>query len=107
MLTTEDLGVLTVVQLKERLRAANLPVSGKKAELISRLEAHYAKPLESDTELIRPPSVQDAISSGLGASHSQNVRLQPVKELWRPAPAGRPQIDDERGWGDRKRMPER
>ena len=32
-----ELSSLTVAQLKEKLRAANLPVSGKKAELIARL----------------------------------------------------------------------
>jgi len=32
-----DLATLTVVQLKDRLREAGLPVSGKKAELIERL----------------------------------------------------------------------
>ena len=34
---TPDLGGCTVVQLKEKLRAAGLPVSGRKAELIERL----------------------------------------------------------------------
>jgi len=33
----EDLGSLTVAELKERLKAAGKPVSGKKAELIARL----------------------------------------------------------------------
>ena len=33
----EELSKCTVVQLKERLRAAGLPVSGRKAELIERL----------------------------------------------------------------------
>ena len=33
----EDLSKRTVVQLKEQLRAAGLPVSGRKAELIERL----------------------------------------------------------------------
>ena len=37
MLCAEDLSKLTVVALKERLRAAGLPVSGRKAELIVRL----------------------------------------------------------------------
>ena len=32
-----DLSKFTVVQLKEKLRAAGLPVSGRKAELIERL----------------------------------------------------------------------
>jgi len=35
----EDLNQLTVIQLKDRLRAASLPVSGKKAELIERLSS--------------------------------------------------------------------
>jgi len=33
----EELSKCTVVQLKERLRAAGLPVSGRKAELVERL----------------------------------------------------------------------
>ena len=33
-----DLGALTVVELKERLRSKGLPVSGRKAELIERLQ---------------------------------------------------------------------
>mmetsp|Transcript_48750 Transcript_48750/g.104064 ORF Transcript_48750/g.104064 Transcript_48750/m.104064 type:complete len:112 (-) Transcript_48750:337-672(-) len=32
-----DLSKLTVIELKERLRAANLPISGKKAVLLERL----------------------------------------------------------------------
>jgi len=36
---SSDLSSLTVVDLKEKLKAAGLPVSGKKAELIERLEA--------------------------------------------------------------------
>jgi hypothetical protein len=35
----EDLNALTVPLLKEKLKAAGLPVSGKKAELIERLLA--------------------------------------------------------------------
>ena len=34
-----DLESLTVIELKERLRLAGLPVSGKKSELIQRLSA--------------------------------------------------------------------
>ena len=37
MLCSEDLSKLTVPKLKERCRAAGLPVSGRKAELIARL----------------------------------------------------------------------
>ena len=37
MLSSEDLSAFTVVQLKEKLRTAGLPVSGRKAELIERL----------------------------------------------------------------------
>lgn len=35
----EDLSMFTVAQLKDRLRAAGLPVSGKKSELVERLSA--------------------------------------------------------------------
>ena len=38
-MSSEDLSALTVVQLKQRLRAAGLPVSGRKAELVDRLSA--------------------------------------------------------------------
>ena len=37
MLSDDDLSSFTVPQLKEKLRAAQLPVSGRKAELIARL----------------------------------------------------------------------
>jgi len=37
----EDLSLLTVVQLKDRLRNLGLPVSGRKHELISRLNDHF------------------------------------------------------------------
>ena len=40
----EDLSMLTVVQLKGRLRQAGLPVSGRKAELIERLGGHSINP---------------------------------------------------------------
>ena len=37
----EDLSLLTVVQLKDRLRNLGLPVSGRKQELIDRLNDHF------------------------------------------------------------------
>lgn len=37
MSSPEELSKRTVVQLKEQLRAAGLPVSGRKAELVDRL----------------------------------------------------------------------
>jgi len=37
----EDLSLLTVVQLKDRLRNLGLPVSGRKHELIDRLNDHF------------------------------------------------------------------
>jgi len=36
----EDLGTLTLVRLKELCKAAGLPVTGRKADLIAALEAH-------------------------------------------------------------------
>ena len=38
---SEDLSLLTVVQLKERLRGLGLPVSGRKQELIDRLNDYF------------------------------------------------------------------
>ena len=40
----EELSKCTVVQLKERLRAAGLPVSGRKAELVERLAGASQSP---------------------------------------------------------------
>ena len=37
----EELSLLTVVQLKERLRGLGLPVSGRKQELIDRLNDYF------------------------------------------------------------------
>lgn len=39
MSSQDDLSKQTVVQLKEKLRAAGLPVSGRKAELLDRLSS--------------------------------------------------------------------
>ena len=50
MSSQEDLSKRTVVQLKEQLRAAGLPVSGRKAELIERL-------LSADAAPVAAPSV--------------------------------------------------
>jgi hypothetical protein len=38
-----DYATRTVVELKDLLRARKLKVSGRKAELVSRLEAHDAR----------------------------------------------------------------
>ena len=43
----EDLQKKTVVELKEILRANDLPVSGRKAELIDRLESYFAEETQS------------------------------------------------------------
>ena len=42
-LVPEDLSLLTVVQLKDRLRNLGLRVSGRKQELIDRLNDHFQK----------------------------------------------------------------
>ena len=42
--SSEDLSKLTVVQLKDRLRAAGMKVSGRKAELIQRLNGGESAP---------------------------------------------------------------
>lgn len=39
----------------------------------------------------------------LTENSSQVRRLQPKSPLWRKAPPGREDIDEERGWGDRKK----
>ena len=47
MLSDMPLDKLTVVQLKEKLREAGMPVSGRKAELIERLGGAGAAPMEA------------------------------------------------------------
>ena len=51
MSSQEDLSKRTVVQLKEQLRAAGLPVSGRKAELIERLLSADAAPAAASVPL--------------------------------------------------------
>ena len=47
MFSDVPLSKLTVVQLKEKLREAGMPVSGRKAELIERLGGAGAAPMTS------------------------------------------------------------
>ena len=44
MSSVDDLSRCTVVELKEKLRAAGLPISGRKAELVERLGTSSAAP---------------------------------------------------------------
>ena len=62
----EDLSKHTVVQLKEQLRAAGLPVSGRKAELIERL-------LSADAVPAAAPSVPLASVATSGTVVSTNI----------------------------------
>ena len=52
---------------------------------------------DDDVEELRmpPPLPEDALTE------SQRRRLKPVNDVWRKAPAGREDIEEERGWGDR------
>ena len=57
MSSQEDLSKRTVVQLKEKLRSAGLPVSGRKADLIARLSLRD----EAATALQPAPPVDAAV----------------------------------------------
>ena len=59
MLSDMPLNKLTVVQLKEKLREAGMPVSGRKAELIERLGGAGAAPMAA------PPAAAAAPIAGL------------------------------------------
>ena len=64
MLSDDDLSAFTVPQLKEKLRSANLPVSGRKAELIARLGGAPAA---------APPATPAAATSGSAGSSTHPV----------------------------------
>ena len=83
-----DLSKLTVKQLKEKLKTAGLPVSGKKAELIARLDAARApatpeappaakrqrKPdADDEAAFANGPVFVDADGSGKGAEELGNL----------------------------------
>ena len=57
MCASENLASCTVVQLKEKLRSAGLPVSGRKADLIARLSL----PDEAAIALQPAPPVDAAV----------------------------------------------
>ena len=56
-----DFSSLKVVELKELCREKGLPVSGKKAELIERLEQASEKEAEAPPEPVRPTSVHQIL----------------------------------------------
>ena len=57
MSSQEDLSKRTVVQLKEQLRAAGLPVSGRKAELVDRLLSAGAGPAADPSVALGGPLI--------------------------------------------------
>ena len=72
MLSDDDLSSFTVPQLKEKLRAAQLPVSGRKAELIARLRgaptaaSAAATPASPASPAASPPPTSPASSPPVG-----------------------------------------
>ena len=76
---SEDLGQLTVPQLKEKLRIAGLKVSGRKAELVQRLlssdeEEHIERVAEAKAR-IRPSSRKEAPPQGGSSTAGERVLL--------------------------------
>ena len=61
---------------------------------------------EEELPALRKPELTAAEMSAemaeVTGDSSQARRLQPKSPLWRKAPPGRDEIDEERGWGDRK-----
>ena len=71
MLASEDLSKFTVVQLKEKLRAAGLPVSGRKAELIDRLSGRATAPAAAAAAPApSAPATATTIGFDLGAANA-------------------------------------
>ena len=73
------LNTLTVPELKDLLRAQGLPVSGKKAELLDRLDAPFsagiAQPANANREAA---SVLDSISSLADLAATNSPALRPI-----------------------------
>lgn len=61
---------------------------------------------EEELPLLRRPelSAADMCAEMDSENSSQARRLQPKSPLWRKAPPGREDMDEERGWGDRKKQ---
>ena len=61
---------------------------------------------EDDTPTLRKPELSAAEMvaemGDLDENSSTVRRLKPKANLWRKAPPGREDIDEERGWGNRK-----
>jgi hypothetical protein len=60
---------------------------------------------EDELPQLRRPELSAAdMSAEMDSENSSQARrLQPKKPLWREAPPGREDMDEERGWGDRKK----
>ena len=71
----EDLAGKTVVELKTLLRSLDLPVSGKKADLIQRVEAYYAEqqPSVPSLEMQIISLIGDYVEASGGTTGSRNI----------------------------------
>ena len=81
MLSDDDLSAFTVPQLKEKLRAAQLPVSGRKAELIARLRG---APTAASAAATPASPASPASPSPPPASHASSppVGTFPPRSSW-------------------------
>ena len=71
----EDLSILTVVQLKDRLRGLNLAVGGRKQELIDRLNDHLYPNLTENEEVKDVPIAnQDEKQAQAGSTSTRRSR---------------------------------
>ena len=93
MLASEDLSKFTVVQLKEKLRAAGLPVSGRKAELIERVMTappgieRPATPAPRSAWTPTPESDAEALP-GVVASSAPTADSVGARSVWTPTSDG-------------------
>mmetsp|Transcript_26918 Transcript_26918/g.41733 ORF Transcript_26918/g.41733 Transcript_26918/m.41733 type:complete len:641 (+) Transcript_26918:122-2044(+) len=71
----EDLSSKTVVELKELLRSLNLPLSGKKADLIERVETYYTEqqPEVPSLEMQIISLIGDYVEASGGTTGSRNI----------------------------------
>ena len=79
----EDLSILTVVQLKDRLRGLNLRLGGRKQELLDRLNNHlYPAPAVEESDAVGADSDVDMGMDSVNDEETDVVVSDSVSRSW-------------------------